>query len=220
VQCHCCSGRCKKSGFFGVQRIQRYCCTRCGKTFSAIPNRPFDDHRIPQDKAIQIVHLLVEGVGIRAIERLTGISKPTILALLQTVSAKCERLLERKLTGVSPEFVQVDEIWTYSGCKQVNTVPEDLKRGDQYLFLGIDRYTKLILAHHVGKRDTDNAFVFMAQLKQRVPTHFQLTTDGFTSYFYRAFQLLSCSRYAWQDPGDGREFGCCTLVNRRTVTTS
>jgi len=119
----------KKFGFFGKERIQRYRCKQCGKTISDIPDRPFDDHRIDQDKAIQIVHLMVEGVGIRAIERLTGVSRPTVLSVLETVGEKCARLLHQRIKNVTPKYVQVDEIWCYVGCKQRNTTPDDLARG-------------------------------------------------------------------------------------------
>jgi transposase-like protein len=66
LNCHCCSAPTKKFGKFrNVNRIvQRYRCTRCGKTFSE--DQPLEGVRIEQSKAAQIVHLLCEGVGVRA----------------------------------------------------------------------------------------------------------------------------------------------------------
>ncbi len=86
-----------KFGFFGKERYQRYRCEQCGRTMSWVPERPLDDLRVPLDKAVQVLNLMVEGVGVRACQRLTGVSKSCILAILETASAKCARLLDRKV---------------------------------------------------------------------------------------------------------------------------
>src|SRR5688572_25625627 len=106
-----------KFGFFGKERYQRYRCKQCGKTMSWIPERPLDDLRVPQEKAVQVLNLLVEGVGIRACERLTGVNKNTVLAILETAGRKCARLLNSKIKDLSVEFVQVDEIWSFVHSK-------------------------------------------------------------------------------------------------------
>src|SRR5207249_3417218 len=54
--------------------------------------------------------------------------------------------------------------------------------GDVYTFLAIDRETKLIISHVVGKRTHENAFWFMRDLKLRLANRCQLTTDGFDGY--------------------------------------
>jgi len=69
------SGPTKKFGKFpNVNRIvQRYRCTRCGKTFSE--EQLLNGVRIEKSKAIQIAHLLCEGVGIRAAARLADVDQ-------------------------------------------------------------------------------------------------------------------------------------------------
>ena len=54
--------------------------------------------------------------------------------------------------------------------------------GDQYVFVGIDADTKLVISHLVGKRDGDSAYNFMCDFKKRVTSRIQLTTDGFRPY--------------------------------------
>ena len=49
--------------------MQRYRCTRCNKTFSE--SQPLDGLRTEQEKVVQIVKLLCEGLGVRATARLT-----------------------------------------------------------------------------------------------------------------------------------------------------
>lgn len=134
------------------------------------------------EDAARVVHLLCEGVGVRACERLTGINRNTVLRILETVGAKCARLLDHKVQWVQAEQVQVDELWAYVFCKQKNNRTGDAEHGDQYTWLGIDRKTKLIIAWHVAKRDRTEAGYFMRDLRKRIATRCQLSTDGFSGY--------------------------------------
>jgi transposase-like protein len=77
VVCHNCKHECKKFGFH--KGFQRYRCRDCGRTFSDIPERSQDALRIPLDKFVQITHMLVEGVGIRACERLARVHRDTVI---------------------------------------------------------------------------------------------------------------------------------------------
>src|SRR5262249_9689632 len=55
--------------------------------------------------------------------------------------------------------------------------------GDSWTFLGIERDTKLILAHQIGQRDSETCWAFMLKLKNAVGSgRFQLTTDGLAAY--------------------------------------
>lgn len=129
-----------------------------------------------------MVHLLCEGVGIRAIGRLTGLAKDTVLNILETVGAHCARFHGERVKRLACEFVDADELYGFVGCKQANTTADDLENGDQYTFLAMDRNTKLIISYLVGKRNRENASTFMQDLKERVPDKFTLSTDGFAAY--------------------------------------
>ena len=54
--------------------------------------------------------------------------------------------------------------------------------GDQYVFVGMDADTKLVISHFIGKRDAAATDYFMRDLHERIVTHIQLTTDGFRPY--------------------------------------
>lgn len=47
--------------------------------------------------------------------------------------------------------VKVDEIWGFVGKKVGHKTEEDgAELGDAYCFIGMERSTKLVLAHHLG----------------------------------------------------------------------
>jgi IS1 family transposase len=85
---------------------------------------------------------------------------------------------------VAAKKVQVDEIWTYVFKKQgrISVNESAAGIGDQYVFVGIDAESKLVISHLVGKRDGNSAYYFMRDLKDRLATRVQLTTDGFRPY--------------------------------------
>lgn len=136
------------------------------------------------DKKLQVVTALVEGTSIRSIERMTGIHRDTIMRLGLSVGNACVRFLDARVKNVSARKVQVDEIWTYVFKKQgrISGAENMAGIGDQYVFVGIDAETKLVISHLVGKRDGESAYYFMRDLKDRVTTRIQLTTDGFKPY--------------------------------------
>ena len=54
--------------------------------------------------------------------------------------------------------------------------------GDQYIFIALDAETKLVVAHHVGKRDLATATVLFDVLKNRLRGQPQINTDAWKSY--------------------------------------
>jgi hypothetical protein len=101
------------------------------------------------------VHLLCEGVGIRAISRLTGLHQSTVLNVLESAGERCAQLLDEKVRELTCESVQGDEIWSYVFCKDANNHSKHPDFGDAYTFPGIDRTSKLIISHVIGKQNYD-----------------------------------------------------------------
>jgi len=66
--------------------------------------------------------------------------------------------------------------------------PEDA--GDVYTWTSLCPDTKIVPTWLVGKRDANHAKMFIADLAERIPGRFQLTSDGFSPY-YDAVQGLS-----------------------------
>lgn len=85
--------------------------------------------------------------------------------------------------GLAVRDVECDEIWGYVGCKERRNVNGDPLRGDAYCFVAMERSTKLILAWHLGRRDSRDAMAFIEKLGEAIRGSFQITTDGFPPYF-------------------------------------
>jgi IS1 family transposase len=85
---------------------------------------------------------------------------------------------------VPVKVVQADEIWSFVGCKEkARTSEHDETFGDCYVFVAIERDTKLVLNVTVGKRDQVTTDVFVEGLRLATASQrFQITTDGFAPY--------------------------------------
>lgn len=181
MTCHCCNGEANKFGRFknANRDVQRYRCTRCGKTFSE--DQPLDGLRVGHNNAVQIVKLLCEGLGIRACSRLVGCHIHTVLSVLETVGQKCAALLDARIRDIVVGALQIDELWSKVGVKQARA-KGDPERGDFYTFLALDARTKLILSHLSGKRDAVSTDIFVHDLAARIAGRVQITTDGWNAY--------------------------------------
>lgn len=194
MTCHNCSAICKKFGKFGPQRIQRYRCNQCKKTFSeehekaprvARPEGPLGKMRISMDKAEMCLKLMLEGMSVRSIQRVTGLHQETILDLLVLAGERCEKLMTERIKGIAVKDVEADEIWGFVQCKNRHKMHKgitDPHVGDSYAFVGIERNTKLVLAWHLGQRDMTNTEAFTEKLHEATSGQFQLTTDGWKPY--------------------------------------
>jgi transposase-like protein/IS1 family transposase len=179
----CQHGTAKRFGTYGKLRIQRFRCKSCHATFTQPRQRPLGRHYISTDKAAQIVTLLLEGMSVRAVSRVTGVHQGTILSLLLTVGSKCRSLFDSRVRGIRPRFVQADELWTFVHTKEKHLGSDDPREwGDSYIWMAIDSETKMVLSYLTGKRDSANAYDFIRDLSERVTGRFQITTDGLRGY--------------------------------------
>jgi IS1 family transposase len=136
------------------------------------------------DKKLSVLSAMIEGNSIRSTERMTGVHRDTIMRLVTRTGEQAVHFLDSRLRGLRPERVQADEIWTYVFKKQARIIGNDNppEYGDQYVFVGMDADTKLVISHLVGKRDQASTHYFMRDLSARIVTRIQLTTDGFRPY--------------------------------------
>src|SRR5437016_3400790 len=165
--CHNCSSLCKKFGKYGPKRIQRWRCKQCKRTFSDEQDKPLDDMRISLDHAEICLKLLLEGMSIRSVQRITGLHQETILNLIVLAGERCEKLMSERIRGVAVRDVQADEMWGFVKMKEKTRERkglDDPRFGDAYTFVGIERHSKLVLAWHTGRRNADDAMEFMGKL--------------------------------------------------------
>jgi IS1 family transposase len=142
-------------------------------------------NRLSIDKKAAVISALVEGCSIRSTVRMTGVAKGTILRLLAEVGQACAEYQDRVIRNVPAQRVQVDEIWSYVGCKEKNVTPEKFDAqicGDVWTFTAIEAQTKLVISWMVGRRDAGCATAFLQDVQGRLANRIQLTTDGHKMY--------------------------------------
>jgi transposase-like protein/IS1 family transposase len=163
---------------------QRYKCLGCGKTFTPDNGNVLGDSRLPIDRAVFCLRLLLEGNSIRATSRLTGTDKTAIINLVVNVGERCERFLRATIRNVPAPDVQCDEIWGFVQCKE--RTREILEKGnevgDAYCFTAIERETKLLITWHLGKRSQYDTIQFIHRLDVATNGQFQVSTDGWGPY--------------------------------------
>jgi IS1 family transposase len=136
-------------------------------------------------KKVAVISALVEGCSVRSTSRLTGVSKGAILRLLVSVGNACAEYQDRAIRNVPAKRVQVDEIWSFVGCKQKNVTAEKMEAGicgDVWTFTAIEAQSKLVISWMVGRRDAGCATEFLRDVEGRLSNRVQLTTDGHKMY--------------------------------------
>jgi IS1 family transposase len=142
-------------------------------------------NKLPHAKRAEILGMMAEGMSIRAIVRLTGISKNTVVKLLEDAGQPFTEYQDRTLRGLICKRLQVDATWSFVHCKQRNVAaakaaPE--QDGDIWTWVAIDVDTKLVPSWRVGSRDGEVARIFIADLASRLASRVQLTSDGHKAY--------------------------------------
>ena len=140
---------------------------------------------ISMAKKVAVISTLVEGCSVRSTSRLTGVSKGAILRLLVSAGNACADYQNAAIRNVSAQRIQIDEIWSFVGCKEKNVTLEKMEAaicGDVWTFTAIDADTKLVLSWLVGRRDAGCAAEFLRDVAARLANRVQLTTDGHKMY--------------------------------------
>ncbi|HMH32139.1 MAG TPA: IS1 family transposase [Puia sp.] len=140
-------------------------------------------NKLPIDKRVQIINLLVEGNSLRSCSRIADVSINTVTKLLVDVGRACQKFHEETVRGISAKRVQCDEIWSFVYSKQKN-VPQGMEdeAGDVWTWTAIDADTKLVMSWLVGDRSVDTAVCFMNDVASRLKNRVQLTSDGHYAY--------------------------------------
>lgn len=137
------------------------------------------------EQAARVLTSLVEGNSIASTCRMTGVAQMTVLSLIGTVGEACANLHDTWVRDIKAQRIQVDEIWSFVGCKAKNVRPEHRNvfgRGDVWTFVAIDADSKLIVSWHIGRRDDTTTDEFMMDLSSRLANRVQLTSDGLGTY--------------------------------------
>ncbi len=140
--------------------------------------------RLDMDKAMMVLGMLLEGMSIRACERLTDVKRDTICDLIVTAGENCDQFLQKAVQSVEAKFIELDELWGFVHCKSRTKQAKRIvgNVGDSWTWLAIDCDSKMILSHAVGNRDDDTCRRFLHRLNDATTGKTQVTSDGFASY--------------------------------------
>lgn len=140
--------------------------------------------RLTTDTKAQILRCLVEGNSIRSTERMVGVHRDTITKIVVQTGKGCDRLSHDHIRHVECRELQLDEIWAFVGKKR-NAVQKGDDRseiGDFWTWVALDPESKLVPAHHVGKRGQEDADALVKTLARRVEGRVQISTDKLAAY--------------------------------------
>ena len=143
-------------------------------------------NKLPNEKRAQVLQMMAEGLALRAITRLTGISRTTLLKLLEDAGQAFSEYQDRTLVNLPCKRVQVDEAWAFCYAKQKNVAtakaaPEGA--GDIWTWVGLDADTKLVASFYVGGRDSEAAANFIDDLAPRLANRASNSPATATSLF-------------------------------------
>lgn len=140
-------------------------------------------NKLSAKERAQILGMMVEGMSIRSITRLTGASKNTVAKLLVDAGQACADYMDKHLRDLPCKRLQVDEIWSFIYSKAKN-VPQNKigEAGDCWTWTAICADTKLVPSFYLGSRDGECAKAFISDLAGRLANRVQLTSDGLKAY--------------------------------------
>ncbi len=133
----------------------------------------------------QVLHLLCEGNSIRAVTRITGVSKTTVTKLVVDAGSAAAWYQDRVLQNLSCKQIQADETWSFVGSKAANTSKEKRRTdeaGDAWLWIALDPQTKLVVTWLVSNRSGQAYLEFMDDLQSRLTGRNQLTAESYCPY--------------------------------------
>src|SRR5438552_342206 len=138
--------------------------------------------KLSTEKRVAILSALVEGNSINATCRMTGASKVTVLRLLADVGTFCAEYHNITVRELQSKRVQLDEIWSFCGCKDKAKEQGAGGFGSVWTWTAIDADSKLCVSYLVATRDAECATDFCRDVADRLASRIQLTSDGYKPY--------------------------------------
>jgi IS1 family transposase len=143
-------------------------------------------NNLSRDQQIDIIAALCEGVGQRAVSRLTGTDRKTVARLALSIGRGAAELHDRMMIGLRVHRIECDELWAYVGHKRNPQKGKPVRPspvlGDQYTYVALASSTRAIVGYRTGKRDSATTDDFIQDLRQRVIGVPEISTDGFHPY--------------------------------------
>ena len=145
----------------------------------------FSMNTLPRHKKVLILRCLVEGMSIRSVARTADVSRNTVVKLLADAGRACADYQDKELRNLPCQRIQCDEIWSFIYAKEKN-VPRAKsappEAGDLWTWTAMCADTKLVPSWRLGDRSGATAADLMDDLRGRLASRVQLTTDCHRAY--------------------------------------
>ncbi len=141
-------------------------------------------NKLTIEKKASAVGMLCEGTSIRAVERITGVHRDTIMRLGVRMGEGCQRIMDTIMRNLPCRLIQVDEVWGFVGMKNRTALRNRAGRkfGDVWTWVALDSETKLVPTFAVGDRSGYMADCFIEDLASRLSHRVQLSSDALHAY--------------------------------------
>lgn len=142
-------------------------------------------NKLPVEKRVQILSLLCEGSSMRAISRVCDVSLNTVAKLLEDAGEASIEMHGELMRNVRATRIECDEIWSFNYCKEKNVATAKAApagAGSVWTWTALDSINKLIVSYFVGDRSGQSAIALMDDLRDRLASRVQITTDGHRAY--------------------------------------
>jgi len=179
---------------------QNYRCQTCSRQFV---ENPSGHYRIDDETCALVDRLLLERLPLAEIARAVQVSESWLHQYVNKKYAETPREVD---SSILPEkenltpVIECDEMWSFVGDKW----------NKQWLWLAIDRDTRIILAAHIGDRGSSGA----QGLWENIPTRYRSNAHFYTDY-WEAYQTVIPSN---QHDAVGKHTGLTNHIERFNLT--
>ncbi len=142
-------------------------------------------NRLPFEKRLRALNMLVEGSSMRSVSRTVGVSVNTVNRLLVAAGQACAEYHDQTVRDVAARHIECDDIWSFCYAKDshlVTALAPPPEAGSVWTWTALDTDSRSIISWLLGDRGFDTAIEFMADLRSRVINRPQITTDGLWAY--------------------------------------
>lgn len=106
--CHHCEALAKKHGK-DRKGLQRFRCAPCNRTFTEYQDKPLEGMYLPLDKATLVLNMLLEGMSLRAVSRLTGVEMHNFVRPHKSLNGATPAMAQ----GIAKSFWTVEDLLRY-----------------------------------------------------------------------------------------------------------
>jgi transposase-like protein len=95
------------------EKIRKYVCRVCGRSFCNRSGTIFYDLRSPEEKILLALKLLVKGMTLRGVAEVLEVKLDTVRHWLRVAAEHSERVNEELLKQLNVSQVELDALWTF-----------------------------------------------------------------------------------------------------------